>query len=200
MYYQCIHQRLYHLTPAEYEDFTAIILHARKASYTINLCDKLYSFPCRHLCGQLQDRMSFRTFCLLWEEPSLARRTFGQRSQLLCRMPACPGWAHSSSDIRSESAPPSSNSWPVVQLSFKSDVTAAINSWCSSCFTFHQVAVQFLSLPQVALAAWPDVSVSLALFGQVSCHSGRNFTFRFLVLSATVSQYCPCWFWFVCYL
>lgn len=31
MYYQCIHQRLYHLTPAEYEDFTAIILHARKA-------------------------------------------------------------------------------------------------------------------------------------------------------------------------
>ena len=30
MYYQCIHQRLYHLTPAEYEDFTAIILHARK--------------------------------------------------------------------------------------------------------------------------------------------------------------------------
>ena len=32
MYYQCIHQRLYHLTPAEYEDFTAIILHARKAS------------------------------------------------------------------------------------------------------------------------------------------------------------------------
>ena len=136
MYYQCIHQRLYHLTPAEYEDFTAIILHARKASYTINLCDKLYSFPCRHLCGQLQDRMSFRTFCLLWEEPSLARRTFGQRSQLLCRMPACPGWAHSSSDIRSESAPPSCNSWPVVQLSFKSDVTAAINSWCSSCFTF----------------------------------------------------------------
>merc|ERR1719340_352379 len=31
MYYQCIHQRLYHLTPAEYEDFTGIILHARKA-------------------------------------------------------------------------------------------------------------------------------------------------------------------------
>ena len=30
MYYQCIHQRLYHLTPAEYEDFTGIILHARK--------------------------------------------------------------------------------------------------------------------------------------------------------------------------
>jgi len=31
MYYQCIHQRLYHLTPAEYEDFTGIVLHARKA-------------------------------------------------------------------------------------------------------------------------------------------------------------------------
>jgi hypothetical protein len=32
MYYQCIHQRLYQLTPAEYEDFTSIILHARKVS------------------------------------------------------------------------------------------------------------------------------------------------------------------------
>ena len=34
MYYQCIHQRLYHLTPAEYEDFTAIILHARKVAFS----------------------------------------------------------------------------------------------------------------------------------------------------------------------
>jgi hypothetical protein len=33
MYYQCIHQRLYHLTPAEYEDFTSIIIHARKVIY-----------------------------------------------------------------------------------------------------------------------------------------------------------------------
>lgn len=31
MYYQCIHQKLYHLTQAEYDDFTSIILHARKA-------------------------------------------------------------------------------------------------------------------------------------------------------------------------
>jgi len=30
-YYQCIHQKLYHVTPAEYDDFTQIILHARKA-------------------------------------------------------------------------------------------------------------------------------------------------------------------------
>ena len=32
MYYQCIHQKLYHLTQAEYDDFTSIILHARKVS------------------------------------------------------------------------------------------------------------------------------------------------------------------------
>lgn len=37
MYYQCIHQRLYHLTPAEYEDFTGIILHARKVTHPIQL-------------------------------------------------------------------------------------------------------------------------------------------------------------------
>jgi hypothetical protein len=37
MYYQCIHQRLYHLTPAEYEDFTAIIIHARKVIFIISL-------------------------------------------------------------------------------------------------------------------------------------------------------------------
>jgi hypothetical protein len=30
-YYQCIHQKVYHLTPGEYDDFTAIIIHARKA-------------------------------------------------------------------------------------------------------------------------------------------------------------------------
>jgi len=30
-YYQSIHQKIYHLTPGEYDDFTSIILHARKA-------------------------------------------------------------------------------------------------------------------------------------------------------------------------
>lgn len=38
MYYQCIHQRLYHLTPAEYEDFTGIILHARKVTRRHPIC------------------------------------------------------------------------------------------------------------------------------------------------------------------
>lgn len=30
-YIQCIHQKLYHLTPADYEDFASIILAARTA-------------------------------------------------------------------------------------------------------------------------------------------------------------------------
>lgn len=30
-YIQCIHQKLYHLTPADYEDFASIILAARAA-------------------------------------------------------------------------------------------------------------------------------------------------------------------------
>jgi|688.fasta_scaffold415000_2 hypothetical protein len=40
MYYQCIHQRLYHLTPAEYEDFTSIIIHARKVIYSWKAYDE----------------------------------------------------------------------------------------------------------------------------------------------------------------
>ena len=46
MYYQCIHQRLYHLTPAEYEDFTGIILHARKVVKCIQLDDNNLSNFC----------------------------------------------------------------------------------------------------------------------------------------------------------
>ena len=52
MYYQCIHQRLYHLTPAEYEDFTGIILHARKVTltsfleYRINSCISGFHVDC----------------------------------------------------------------------------------------------------------------------------------------------------------
>lgn len=30
-YIQCIHQKLYHLTPVEYEDFVSIVLSARTA-------------------------------------------------------------------------------------------------------------------------------------------------------------------------
>lgn len=31
MYIQCMHQKLYHLTPADYEDFVSIVLAARAA-------------------------------------------------------------------------------------------------------------------------------------------------------------------------
>ena len=64
MYYQCIHQRLYHLTPAEYEDFTAIILHARKVR--IKLSEIIFSeifFLLRLTCGQPRVRMSSRICC-----------------------------------------------------------------------------------------------------------------------------------------
>lgn len=30
-YFQCIHQRLYHLTPNDYEDFVSVIVHAKRA-------------------------------------------------------------------------------------------------------------------------------------------------------------------------
>ena len=38
MYFQSIHQKMHHLTTAEYDDFTSIILHARK----VNKITKLY--------------------------------------------------------------------------------------------------------------------------------------------------------------
>lgn len=87
MYYQCIHQRLYHLTPAEYEDFTGIILHARKVlQHPIFL--PLIS-PSRLLCGRRVVRTSSKIFSPLSGAPRAARRTCGQRSQLRFRVRAC---------------------------------------------------------------------------------------------------------------
>ena len=88
MYYQCIHQRLYHLTPAEYEDFTGIILHARKVPHQAIFLP-LISLS-RPLCGLRAVRTSSRTFSPPCAGPRAARRTSGQRSQLPFRMQACP--------------------------------------------------------------------------------------------------------------
>ena len=63
MYYQCIHQRLYHLTPAEYEDFTGIILHARKVNKEFVLSSNS-KFHFRLSCGLHLDIMISRTFSL----------------------------------------------------------------------------------------------------------------------------------------
>jgi hypothetical protein len=42
-YYQCIHQKLYHLSPGDYDDFVSILLHARRAFHWTGEGMQMYS-------------------------------------------------------------------------------------------------------------------------------------------------------------
>ena len=58
MYFQSIHQKVHHLTTAEYDDFTSIILHARKVSFdsdffftvTMVVSDGFFSLDDSRMC------------------------------------------------------------------------------------------------------------------------------------------------------
>ena len=53
MYYQSLHQKLYHIAQADYDDFVAILVRAKQARITLSLMDgELKSVRVAHPCNK----------------------------------------------------------------------------------------------------------------------------------------------------
>ena len=81
-YFQCIHAKLYHVTPADYEDFVSIIVQAKRAFMWTP--DGAQAF--QHLMLSIKrfvyifyiSQIFFNADCLLFLDRRLARKNFGK--------------------------------------------------------------------------------------------------------------------------